>query len=147
MQKSNGKNMKLGGLSGRGGELNSEINMTPMVDVMLVLLIIFIVTIPVMKNSVEVNLPQASSKVNPIKEDVIQLKIDQDGRFIIGGEYFDSQSLRQKMFDLSEKNPQSLIHIYGDKKVPYEFIAIAMAAANKAGIQKIGFITQSDGKK
>ena len=100
-------------------EVMNEINMTPFVDVMLVLLIIFIITVPVMKHAVNVDLPRASSQREDAKPETVRL-------------------LRTE----AAKNPQPDLHIRGDKAVRYERVAQALAAAQQAGLRKIGFITE-----
>jgi biopolymer transport protein ExbD len=119
----------------------SEINMTPLVDVMLVLLMIFIITVPIMKHSVNVELPQASNQREAIKPETIRLSVDAQGNYFINGLALDSPSLDAALLAESQKSPQPDLHIQGDKSVRYEFVAQAMAAAQRAGLKRIGFVT------
>jgi biopolymer transport protein ExbD len=119
----------------------SEINMTPLVDVMLVLLMIFIITVPIMKHSVNVELPQASNQREAIKPETIRLSVDAQGNYFINGFALDSPSLDAALLAESQKSPQPDLHIQGDKSVRYEFVAQAMAAAQRAGLKRIGFVT------
>jgi biopolymer transport protein ExbD len=119
----------------------SEINMTPLVDVMLVLLMIFIITVPIMKHSVNVELPQANNQREAIKPETIRLSVDAQGNYFINGLAIDSPSLDAALLAESQKSPQPDLHIQGDKSVRYEFVAQAMAAAQRAGLKRIGFVT------
>jgi biopolymer transport protein ExbD len=119
----------------------SEINMTPLVDVMLVLLMIFIITVPIMKHSVNVELPQANNQREAIKPETIRLSVDAQGNYFINGLALDSPSLDAALLAESQKSPQPDLHIQGDKSVRYEFVAQAMAAAQRAGLKRIGFVT------
>jgi biopolymer transport protein ExbD len=134
--------MAFGSLDNGEQEVMSEINMTPLVDVMLVLLIIFIVTVPVMKHAVDFNLPQASSKVQQDKPETIKLSIDAVGRYSLEKRILTADQLEIELKHLANKQNQPSLHIYGDKKVAYEYVASAMAMANRAGLQKVGFVTE-----
>ncbi|MFZ2739079.1 MAG: biopolymer transporter ExbD [Burkholderiaceae bacterium] len=122
-------------------EVMNEINMTPLVDVMLVLLIIFIITIPVMKHSINVELPQASHQSQSIKPETIRLSIDAQGAYYWNDGKVQDESLAGLFQAEARKTPQPDLHIRGDKAVRYERVAQAMAAAQRAGLSKIGFIT------
>ena len=125
-------------------EVMNEINMTPLVDVMLVLLIIFIITIPVMKHSVNIELPRASNQPQDAKPQTIRLTVDAEGRYFWNDTAVDDAQLRQLLTDAASKKPQSLLHIRGDRAVRYERVAQAMAAAQRAGMTQIGFITERE---
>ncbi len=122
-------------------EVMNEINMTPLVDVMLVLLIIFIITIPVMKHSINVELPQASHQSQSIKPETIRLSIDAQGAYYWNDGKVQDEALAGLFQTEARKNPQPDLHIQGDKAVRYERVVQAMAAAQRAGLNKIGFIT------
>jgi len=134
--------MAFGSLDSGDQEVMSEINMTPLVDVMLVLLIIFIVTVPVMKHAVDFNLPQATSKAQQDKPDTIRLSIDGSGRYNLDKRVLTAAELELELRRLAGQQNQPSLHIYGDKKVAYEYVASAMAMANRAGLQKVGFVTE-----
>ncbi len=123
-------------------DVMNEINMTPLVDVMLVLLIIFIITIPVMKHSVNIDLPRASSEVQQIKPETVRLSIDAQGRYFLDEAPVADDELRPRLLIAAAQNPQPNLHIRGDKAVRYERVAQAMAAAQQAGLRKIGFVTE-----
>jgi biopolymer transport protein ExbD len=123
-------------------EVMNEINMTPMVDIMLVLLIIFIITVPVMKHSVNIDLPRASSEAQIVKPETLRLGVDAAGRYFINDALIADDELAPRLKAAALQNPQPDLHIRGDKSVRYERVAQAMAAAQQAGLRKIGFITE-----
>ncbi len=126
-------------------EVMNEINMTPLVDVMLVLLIIFIVTIPVMKHAVQVELPQASNQRQLDKPQTVQLSVDAQGQYHWNESRIGDEELRTRLAAEAGREPQPELHIRGDRNVRYERVAQAMAAAQQAGLRKIGFITDPRG--
>lgn len=122
-------------------EVMSEINMTPLVDVMLVLLVIFIITLPVIQHAVQVELPTASSTRSAPPPENLQLAIDAQGQFFLGKEPLDAAHLLSRLQTEARKEPQPQLFIRGDKRVPYEFVAQAMSSAKRAGLQRVGFVT------
>ena len=123
-------------------EVMNEINMTPLVDVMLVLLIIFIITVPVMKHSVNIDLPIASNEVQITKPETLRLSVDAQGHYFLNEMPVADDALAPQLKAAAAKNPQPDLHIRGDKAVRYERVAQAMATAQQAGLRKIGFITE-----
>jgi biopolymer transport protein ExbD len=123
-------------------EVMNEINMTPLVDVMLVLLIIFIITVPVMKHAVNVELPTASSQPQNTKPETLQLSVDAQGAYYLNQSPVPADTLPAVLQAEAAREPQPELHIRGDKAVRYEFVAQAMGAAQVAGLRKIGFITE-----
>jgi biopolymer transport protein ExbD len=123
-------------------EVMNEINMTPMVDVMLVLLIIFIITVPVMKHAVNIDLPKATNVPQDAKPETIRLSVDAAGDYFWNENKVTEEALLLQLKAASTQNPQPELHIRGDKAVRYERVATAMAAAQQAGIRKIGFVTE-----
>jgi biopolymer transport protein ExbD len=123
-------------------EVMNEINMTPLVDVMLVLLIIFIITVPVMKHSVNIDLPRASSRPQDTRPETIRFSVDAQGAYYWNEGRIQDQDLPALLKAAAAKEPQPELHIRGDKEVRYERVATAMAAAQQAGLRKIGFITE-----
>lgn len=119
----------------------NEMNMTPLIDVMLVLLIIFMITVPVMMHSVDVNLPQASSRALTKKSEIFTLSIDEQGGYVFNNKNLNGDDLLIELQQLHQLNPATMLHIYGDKKVPYEYVAKAMSMAHSIGIEKLGFVT------
>ena len=122
-------------------EVMNEINMTPLVDVMLVLLIIFIITVPVMKHAINIDLPRASNVAQEAKPETIRLSVDAAGQYYWNEAPIDDAGLALQLQAVSARVPQPELHIRGDKAVRYERVASAMASAQKAGLKKIGFIT------
>jgi biopolymer transport protein ExbD len=122
-------------------EVMNEINMTPLVDVMLVLLIIFIITVPVMKHSVNVDLPKAVNQPEEIKPQTIRLSVDAQGKYHWNEFTVTDEDLAARLQAAAAQQPQPDLHIRGDKNVRYERVAQAMAAAQRAGVRKIGFVT------
>lgn len=123
-------------------EVMNEINMTPLVDVMLVLLIIFIITIPVVQHAVKVELPRANSLRNQTPPENLQLAVDAQGQFFLGKQPVAADALEAALREHATQDPQPQLYIRGDKKVPYERVALAMTAAQRAGLGKIGFVTE-----
>jgi biopolymer transport protein ExbD len=123
-------------------EVMNEINMTPLVDIMLVLLIIFIITIPVMKHAVNIELPRASNQPQDAKPQTIRLTVDAEGKYFWNDALVDEAKLDALLQAEAQKKPQAPLHIRGDRAVRYERVAQAMAAAQRAGMTQIGFITE-----
>ena len=123
-------------------EVMSEINMIPFIDVMLVLLIIFIITVPVIKHAVNIELPQASVEKVQDKPENIRLAVDADGQYFWNEQQVNDQVFAERLGAAAAQQPQPELHIRGDKAARYERVALAMAAAQKAGLRKIGFITE-----
>jgi biopolymer transport protein ExbD len=124
------------------GEVMNEINMIPFIDIMLVLLIIFIITVPVMRHSVNVALPQASSEPEVVKPQTLQLAVRADGGYVLDGAPVSSAELAERLREDALKTPQPDLHISGDRSVPYGRVALAMVEAQQAGLSKIGFVME-----
>jgi biopolymer transport protein ExbD len=122
-------------------ELMNEINMTPLVDVMLVLLIIFIITVPVMKHALEIDLPRATNQPQDAKPDTIRLSVDAQGVYYWNEAKLEDSELERQLQVAATRTPQPELHIRGDRAVRYERVAQAMSAAKRAGMHKIGFVT------
>lgn len=122
-------------------EVMNEINMTPLVDVMLVLLIIFIITVPVMKHAIHITLPSAAAQRLDTKPENIQLSIDAQGTTYWNKSALDEDELAERFKLAASRESQPNLHIHADKAVRYEFVARTMAQAQQAGLRKIGFVT------
>ena len=120
----------------------AEINVVPLVDVMLVLLVIFIITAPLMTNAVKIDLPKASSNPNITKPDHIEFGIREDGSFFWNGEQVEKSSLPERFALEAKKQPQPELHIRADRLAHYELVAQVMSGAAKAGLLRIGFVTE-----
>jgi biopolymer transport protein ExbD len=138
--------MAIGSLSDADDDFNPEINTTPLVDVMLVLLIIFIITIPVMNHSVKIDLPRATNQPNQTKPENINLSIDAQGKVFWNSEAIDASQLNARIATAALKNPQPELHLRAERTTQYEKVAQVMAAAQSGGLSKIGFITEPQGK-
>jgi biopolymer transport protein ExbD len=124
-------------------EVMNEINMTPLVDVMLVLLIIFIVTIPVINHAVKIDLPRATNQPNEDKPQNINLSIDAEGKITWNNApVADETELEANIALAAQRQPQPELHLRADRSVRYERVAEVMAAAQRGGLGKIGFITE-----
>ncbi|KGM41403.1 biopolymer transporter ExbD [Aquabacterium sp. NJ1] len=119
----------------------AEINMVPLIDVMLVLLVIFIVTAPMLTHAVKVDLPKASSSLNVSKPDSVQLAIDGESRLYWNGAAIEADALKLRLHDAAALQPQPELHIRADRSTPYEKVAQVMSLAASEGLGKIGFIT------
>ena len=127
--------------SGGGDEKPmAEINTTPLVDVMLVLLVIFIITAPLFHQAVPIDLPQVTATKLDDKPEVIQLAIDVDGKIFWNGEAIERTALDARFAAASARQPE--LHLRADRKVVYEKVADVMAAAQRASIVKIAFLTE-----
>lgn len=135
--------MAMGSFNAQNHQMpTAEINMTPLVDVMLVLLIIFIITAPLMTHSVKVELPRASSTPTPEKPMTLQVAINADNAVFVGSEAVDRSVLEQKFRDAVAQDANVEMHLKADKATRYESVAETMSAARRAGLTKIGFVTQ-----
>ncbi len=131
------------GSSGEEDELNSTINTTPLVDVMLVLLIIFLITIPVVRQTVPVQLPKERNVVTQTKPENVLISVNRDGDVYWGMEMVaDNEKLVDKLKKVAVLVPQPEVHIRGDMEARYQAIGRVVFDAQRAGIRKIGFITE-----
>ncbi len=124
--------------------VNSTINTTPLVDVMLVLLIIFLITIPVVTKTIELELPIISNEATQTKPENIIIQIDRDGKIYWNDFVVAPESLVERMKAAAVLVPQPEVHIRGDQQARYEFIGRVVASAQRGGIMKVGFITDPE---
>ena len=122
-------------------EVMSEINMTPLVDVMLVLLIIFIITVPVMNHAVPLKLPQASSSPEQIQPERIQISLKADGQLFWNREAIAPATLEARLTAAARQTPIPVLHLTADQQTAYEHIAKLMSTASRAGISNLAFVT------
>lgn len=125
---------------GGAGQPMAEINTTPLVDVMLVLLVIFIITAPLFHQAVPIDLPRVDAAKLEEKPEVIQMAIDAEGRVFWNGEAVHRDALEARFTAISERQPE--LHLRADRAVRYERVAEVMAAAQRAGVIKIAFVTE-----
>ena len=129
--------------SEKDDEIMSEINTTPLVDVMLVLLIIFLITIPVVTTSIKVDLPKEKNLVRETKPETVIISVDVKGKiFLYDTPIKNSDDLLQRMKKFSVMKPQPEVQIRGDSKSDFESVGRVMYAVQRAGITKVGFITE-----
>jgi biopolymer transport protein ExbD len=124
------------------GDVMNEINMTPLIDVMLVLLVIFMITLPVLKHAVSIELPAATSTREPVTPQTVQLSVSAQGQYFWNDAPITDAALPGALQAEAAKSVQPELRIRGDRAVRYERVAQAMAAAQQAGLRTIGFVTE-----
>ncbi len=125
----------------------SEINTTPLVDVMLVLLIIFLITIPVINTSVALRLPREANPLQPSEPETIVISVDaRGGTYWSDARLPDAQSLQDKLRQAATQAPKPTVHIRGDARADYEAVARVLYACQQAGLTRIGFVTEEPEK-
>jgi biopolymer transport protein ExbD len=125
----------------------AEINVTPMVDVMLVLLIIFMITAPLITHKIAIDLPQAAAVRNPDKPDIVTLSIDAQGQIYWNEQAVTADEWKVRVRSAALKDPQPELHLRAEKTTQYQQLAEIMAEAQAAGMVKIGFVTNPKDKK
>jgi biopolymer transport protein ExbD len=138
--------MAFGGFS-KGGEgaPMADINMIPLIDVMLVLLVIFIVTAPLLSHSVKIELPRATSTPNVAKVEHVELSIRADGSLFWNGDELGAEELETRFVAAGRQEPAPELHIRADRATRYENVARVMASAARAGVSRIGFVSEPGG--
>lgn len=129
--------------------LMSDINVTPFVDVMLVLLIIFMVTAPMMVQGVDVSLPQTTSEPLPAKENQLVISIDRTQQIFINDFKVSLDFLREKLTKVLESSPEKNVYLRADKDISYGMVVRVMSEIKGAGVEKLGMVTEpeDEGKK
>lgn len=120
----------------------ADINVTPMVDVMLVLLVIFIITAPLFTHAIKLDLPTAKAEAAPEKPQTISLSINGEGQIFWGNDAITQKDLEARLTQVAQQKPQPELHLRADKATRYEIIAQVMAAAQANGLTKLGFVTE-----
>lgn len=128
-------------------KLSSDINVVPYIDVMLVLLIIFMITAPLMTQGVDVELPKTDSQPMPTPQEPLILSVDAQGRFFLNkgddpSREVDEKELLARMAETLQTKPDTMVLVQGDTKVSYGEVAHAMTLLQQVGIKKIGFVTK-----
>ena len=135
--------MSVGSSDGDEEQMNSSINTTPLVDVMLVLLIIFLITIPVVTHTIPVELPKERNVPTQTKPENILISVTRDGDVYWGQQLVpDTETLLKRLKAVAVEKPQPEVHIRGDRDVRYEAVGKVVVACQRAGISKVGFITE-----
>lgn len=127
---------------GEEDEVIATINTTPLVDVMLVLLIIFLITIPVVTHTVPVQLPKETVTPLQTRPQSIEIAVNKDGEIFWNEQHIDAATLLTQLKRVSQKSPQPEVHVRGDQATHYEFIGRVVTTCERAGIEKVSFITQ-----
>jgi biopolymer transport protein TolR len=123
----------------------SDINMTPLIDVMLVLLVIFMITAPLMSSSLKLELPKADAAQPNDAPQFISVALDPQGQLFFGDEALDSAAFAARVLESARKNPKTEVQLRADKGVPYGRVAELIGVVQKAGLNRIGFVTESPG--
>jgi biopolymer transport protein TolR len=133
--------MAMGGNDDERGMM-AQINVTPLVDVMLVLLVIFMVTAPMMQQGVQVNLPKADTKGMNAQEDTVVVAVDKNGRIFINKDEVPSGDVRRKLVEMFATRTKKEVFLKADAGVPYGEVVRAMADIKGAGIERLGMVTE-----
>jgi biopolymer transport protein ExbD/biopolymer transport protein TolR len=121
----------------------SDINMTPLIDVMLVLLVIFMITAPLMTSSLKLELPKADGAQPTDAPQFISVALDAQGKLYFGDEALDPQAFAARIAEAARKNPRTEVQLRADKGVPYGDVAELIGTVQKAGLNRIGFVTET----
>lgn len=120
----------------------AEINMVPLIDVVLVLLVIFIVTAPLLTNAVKLDLPKATANADVHKPDKVEFAIDAQGGLFWNGERLTREEAAARFAEEGKKRPQPEIYLRADQSVPYRYVAEMLADASKSGLSKVAFVSE-----
>jgi len=120
----------------------AEINMVPLIDVVLVLLVIFIVTAPLLTNVVKLDLPKATSAADIQKPEKIEFAIDANGGLFWKGERITREEAVAKFAEAGRQRPQPEVYLRADQNVPYRYVAETLADASKGGLSKVAFVSE-----
>jgi biopolymer transport protein ExbD len=124
----------------------SDINMVPLIDVMLVLLVIFIVTAPLLTHAVKLELPRASSEVNHLQPERIDLAIDAQGRRFFNGQALTREQAAERLRQAAQRRPLPEVHLRADQAAAYRDVAETLSDAARAGLTRIGFVTTPEAR-
>jgi len=132
--------------SGTGSaDVLSEINITPLVDVMLVLMVVFILTAPLLNNAVRINLPQTAATSAPDAVKAVTVSVDEAGQVFIDKRKIDAAALEPELKQLVRAHPELALSLQADETVPYKAVAKTMAAISRSGVSKLSVLTAPGG--
>jgi biopolymer transport protein ExbD/biopolymer transport protein TolR len=126
-----------------GPQPMSDINMTPLIDVMLVLLVIFMITAPLMTSSLKLDLPRSDAAQSGDAAAAVSVSLDAQGQLYVGDDKVDAAAFAQRMGDTARRNPQAEVQLRADRSVPYGRVAEVIGQVQKAGLNRIGFVAES----
>lgn len=129
-----------------GDDMLSEINMTPLVDVMLVLLIIFMLTVPVLTQAVRLDLPQAAAPRATPTPDTVNVSIDRSGQVFWNGGAVDAATLAARLSALARAQPDADVQVRADRHTEYQHVMAVMATAQKSGVDRLSFLTRPEAR-
>jgi biopolymer transport protein ExbD/biopolymer transport protein TolR len=127
-----------------GAQPMSDINMTPLIDVMLVLLVIFMITAPLMTSSLKLDLPRTDAAQASDTPLFVSVALDRDGRTVWGDEAVDATTFAERVAAAARRNPQTEVQLRADKAVPYGRVAELIGVVQKAGLTRIGFVAEPE---
>ena len=127
------------------GEVMVAMNVIPLVDIMLVLLILFIITIPVMTHAVKIDLPRATDQPPPLSVTPINIEVQFDGSVLWNGSVVSGNDMKAYVASAAKLDPQPEVHILVDRRAKYDYAAAVLFAVQRGGLKKIGFVTDARG--
>jgi biopolymer transport protein TolR len=136
--------VSLGSASGVRRRANAEINVTPLVDVMLVLLVIFMATAPLMQQGMDVNLPETTTQPLRVKDAPLILSVDSKGQYFLGRKAVEADELQKRLEAVFDARGSKEIFLRADRDAPYGVVVKAMAAARRAGSTQLGIVTEAE---
>ncbi len=137
--------MSFGNFSQEDSQPMAEINTTPLVDVMLVLLVVFMVTMPLITHSIPLDLPQSSTKTETLEQkEPMRISVNDKGEFYIGATQMSQEQLNAALKAAATKDKNTIVAIAADKRVEYKYVAQLLGMTQEAGLSRVGFVTEAE---